>query len=58
MGDVKNSIGNGKAKELTCMTHGQELWGGIAGGNRVLGEGGQTGKNWDNSNRIINKKYF
>ena len=23
-GDVKNSIGNGEAKELVCTTHGQE----------------------------------
>ena len=27
-GEVKNSIGNGKAKELICMTHGHELRGG------------------------------
>ena len=33
MGDVKNSIGNGVGKELTCMTHGHELREGIAGGN-------------------------
>ena len=26
--DFKNSIGNGEAKELTCMTHGHELRGG------------------------------
>ena len=32
-GDVKNSIGNGEAKELICMTHGHELRGNIAGGN-------------------------
>ena len=24
-GDVMNSIGNGEAKELICMTHGHEL---------------------------------
>ena len=24
-GEVKNSRGNGEAKELTCMTHGHEL---------------------------------
>ena len=24
-GEVKNSIGNVKVKELTCMTHGHEL---------------------------------
>ena len=28
-GEVKNSIGNVKAKELTCMTHGHELRGGM-----------------------------
>ena len=27
-GDIKNSIGNGEAKEFTCMTHGHELSGG------------------------------
>ena len=26
-GDVKNSIGNGEAKELVCMTHGHALKG-------------------------------
>ena len=26
-GEVKNSIGNGEAKELICMTHGHELRG-------------------------------
>ena len=25
-GDVKSSTGNGVAKELICMTHGQEQW--------------------------------
>ena len=31
-GEVKNSIGNGEAKELACMTHGHELsWGGEGG---------------------------
>ena len=34
-GEVKNSIGNREAKELTCTTHGQEL---KVGGCR--GEGG------------------
>ena len=29
-GEVKNSIGNGEAQELTCMTHGHELRGGGA----------------------------
>ena len=27
-GEVKNSIGNGEAKELICRTHGHELRGG------------------------------
>ena len=33
-GEVKNSIGNGGAKELACMTHGHELRAGNAGGSR------------------------
>ena len=32
-GEVKKSMGNGEAKELTCMTHGHELRQGNAGGN-------------------------
>ena len=32
-GEVKNSMGNGEAKELLCMTHGHELrWGMWMGG--------------------------
>ena len=31
-GDVKKSIGNVEAKELTCMTHGYEVSWGNAGG--------------------------
>ena len=27
-GEVKNSVGNGEAKELICTTHGYELRGG------------------------------
>ena len=34
-GVVKNSIGNGEAKELICMTHGHELKWGNAGGRGV-----------------------
>ena len=34
-GEVKNSIGNGEAKELICTTHGHELKDG-----RMLGCGG------------------
>ena len=32
--EVKDSIGNGKAKELICMTYGYELQRGSARGNR------------------------
>ena len=35
IGEVKNSIGNGEAKELICMTHGHELKGVNAGGSGV-----------------------
>ena len=56
-GDVKNSIGNGVAKELICMTHGHELrrdcrmeWG--------FEVEGAKGENWDNCNNIVNKTYF
>ena len=33
-GDVKNSVGNGEAKELIYMTHGHEVrwWGMLEGG--------------------------
>ena len=37
-GEVKNSIGNGEAKDLICTTHGHELRWGNAGGR-----GGQGG---------------
>ena len=60
-GGVKNSIGNGEAKELTCMSHGHELRlevGGIAGGKGILVRGGQKRKNWDNYNSINNKIYL
>ena len=39
-GEVKNSIRNGEAKELICMTHGHELReGGILVGGRCRAEG-------------------
>ena len=38
-GEVKNSMGNGEAKELICVTHGHELRGGILVGGDVLGGG-------------------
>ena len=40
IGEVRNSIGNGEAKELICRTHGHEL----NGGRRVPGRGEQRGK--------------
>ena len=56
-GEVKNSMGNGEAKELTCMTHGHELGGGmiVGGWYRADGNGGET--KMDNCNSIINKIY-
>ena len=42
--DVKNSTGNGEAKELLYMTHGHELRERLAGGNGVPGGGQQRGK--------------
>ena len=39
-GEVKNSIGNGEAKELICTTHGHELRGRDAGGGEVQ-DGGE-----------------
>ena len=40
LGEVKNSIGNGEAKELICMTHEHELrWGRMLQGMGVPGRG-------------------
>ena len=37
-GEVKNSMGNGEAKELICMIHGHELrWGNAEGGGGDAG---------------------
>ena len=47
-GDVNNSIGNGEAKELLCMTQGHRLREGLLEVRGLLGGGGQRGKNWDN----------
>ena len=44
-GEVKNSIGNGEAKELICTTHGRELKGGNVGGRRCAGQRGIKGEN-------------
>ena len=44
-GEVKNSVGNGEAKELLCMTHGHELKGGTwvgVGGRRGIKGGNRT----------------
>ena len=54
-GEIKNSMGNGEAKELTCMTHGHELRGGECGWEGGTGWRGIKGEKWDNCNSIINK---
>ena len=57
-GDVKNSVGNGEAKEFICTIHGHELRReGLLEGRGVLSRGGK-GENWDNCNSLINKIYF
>ena len=43
-GKVKNSIGNGAAKELTCMTYGHELRGALLKGREIPGGGAKVGK--------------
>ena len=40
MGEVKNSMGNGEAKELICTTHRHELRWRNAGGRRDAGQRG------------------
>ena len=45
-GDVKNSMGNGEAKEHIRSIHGHELRRRIARGRGVLGIVGQKGKIW------------
>ena len=57
-GEVKNSIGNGEAKELKCTTHRYELRGRNASGAGAGGGGERGGKKWDNSSSIINEIYF
>ena len=42
-GEGKNSMGNGEAKELTCMTQGHEF-GGDAGGNGDAWQRGRKGR--------------
>ena len=43
-GQGKNSVGNVEAKELICMTHGHELYGGNAGGRECAGWRGIKGE--------------
>ena len=44
-GELKNSIRNGEAKELICMTHGHELrGGGMLDGGVCMVEGGKGEK--------------
>ena len=43
-GEVKNSIGNGEAKELICTTYGHELRGGNTGRKRGKGWRGIKGR--------------
>ena len=43
-GVVKNSIGNGEAKELICMTHGHELRWRNVGGRLGAGRRGIKGR--------------
>ena len=57
-GKVKNSIGNGEAKELICTTHRHELQWGNVGGRGCAGWRGMKGGKWDNWNSIINTIYF
>ena len=54
-GEVKNSMGNGEAKELTCTTHGHELRGGmmVAGGYRAEGGTGHRGIKGRNGTTVI-----
>ena len=56
---VKNSIGNGEAKELICTTHGHELSSGEGGEKGSAGWRGIKGrKKWDQCNSIANKIYL
>ena len=57
-GEVKNSIGNGEAKEVIYVTHGHELKRGNVGRRGCSGWRGKSGGKWDNCNSIINKIYL
>ena len=55
-GEVKNSIGNGEAKELICTTHEHELRGKCWRESEYWVEGNKgEKKEWDNCKSIINK---
>ena len=57
-GEVKNSMGNGEAKDLIYMTHGHELRQRDARGRDSTQQRGLKGrKKWDNCNSIINKMF-
>ena len=58
-GEVKNSIGNGEAKEFICMAHGHELRRGVLEGwlCRAEGDKGEK-KEWGNYSSIINVTYL
>ena len=57
-GEVKNSMGNGEAKELIYMTHGHELRQGNDGGRVGTGQRGiKVRKKMRQCNGIINKIY-
>ena len=53
---LRTSIGNGVAKELTCMTHGHEQSGGDCGREWGCLVEGAKGENWDKCHNIINNK--
>ena len=58
-GEVKNSMGNEEAGELTGMSHGHDLRWGKGDGRGDAGQRGIKGrKKWDNCNSLINKIYF
>ena len=56
--DVNKSIGNGEAKELTCMTHGHELRRTDGWRERGTRWRRSKGKNWGNCNAIKKKIYL
>ena len=56
--EVKNSIGNGEAKELICTSHGLKLRGEENAGGGARWRGIKWREKWDNYNSIINKIYF